>query len=55
MEAKTAKALRRRLGLTQVELAEQLELAPITIRRYEQGRHKIPRIYALALRYMTEH
>ena len=49
---------RKRLGLTQVRLAEELGIAQVTVILYERGKRydgtpvKIPRAVELAMRYL---
>ena len=43
------RALRKRLGLTQAQLAEALDMSRDQIVRFEGGRAKIPRVVVLAL------
>ena len=46
--------LRRRLGFTQVELAEQLGVHPITVSKWETGVHKVPTPVAKLLRLLDK-
>jgi len=50
MTADDLRALRKRLGMTQVQLAEALDVQPSTIANYEGGRgpYEIPRMVELA-------
>jgi len=49
MEAKEFKRKRIRLGLTQTELAEILDVKPNTVSRYETGTLTISKVVELAL------
>lgn len=49
MEAKDFKKKRGALGLSQVELAEMLDIKSNTISRYETGLLKIPKAIELAM------
>jgi transcriptional regulator with XRE-family HTH domain len=49
VEAKEFKRKRIRLGLTQTELAEMLDIKPNTISRYETGTLPISKVVELAL------
>jgi len=46
--------LRLQLGLTQRQLAEEIEVAEFTVWRWEKGHHKIPKIVALGIRKYVE-
>lgn len=46
-----ARDLRAKIGWSQSEAAEELELNINTVQRYEQGRGNIPKMYIQALRY----
>lgn len=47
------RALRRRLGLTQAQLAAALGMSRDQILRYEAGRAPIPRVVELAVRQIS--
>jgi DNA-binding transcriptional regulator YiaG len=52
----TGAALKRhrgRLGLTQVQLAERLEVHEITVVRWETGTVKIPKVVAMAIELLV--
>ena len=53
VEANPIRDLRRQIGVTQNELGTILNLTGETVRRYEQGRHKVPRIYVLSCLYLA--
>lgn len=46
---------RKRLGLTQVELAEALGLSRGTIQHLDRGAKDVPRIIRFAMAYLMEH
>jgi transcriptional regulator with XRE-family HTH domain len=46
------RAWRKERGLSQIELAELLEVVPLTVLRWENGQVAIPRTVELALRYL---
>lgn len=46
------KAYRKRLRMTQHELAEMLELTPSAISRWERGSRPIPRYLEIVLRHL---
>ena len=48
MTSKEFRLLRNRLGLTQVALADQLDISWITVSRLERG-IRVPKLYALAI------
>jgi DNA-binding transcriptional regulator YiaG len=45
--------LRRRLGLTQVELAERLGVHPLTVSRWERGQVRVTEPMARLLRLLA--
>jgi transcriptional regulator with XRE-family HTH domain len=49
MEAKEFRRRRIRLGVTQTELAEMLDVQPNTVSRYETGTLAISKVVELAL------
>jgi transcriptional regulator with XRE-family HTH domain len=49
VEAKEFRRRRIRLGITQTELAEMLDVKPNTVSRYETGTLNISRVVELAL------
>jgi transcriptional regulator with XRE-family HTH domain len=54
MTPREAKRLRKKLGLTQVELARKLGLHPMTISKWERGAEPIMKQTALVLRLLAE-
>lgn len=48
------RAWRKERGLSQIELAELLEVVPLTVLRWENGQVAIPRTVELALLYLSE-
>jgi len=48
------KALRRRLGLTQLELAIALRITPTTVARWEQGVRAVGPLATLALTHLAQ-
>jgi len=50
MNARQLKQRRRELRLTQSELAALLHVDPMTVSRWERGRHTVKEAVALALR-----
>ena len=49
MDGDTFRRKRERLGLTQEELAKRLDIARMTIYRYESGEKPIPKVVEMAL------
>jgi transcriptional regulator with XRE-family HTH domain len=49
MNPQDFKRRREDLGLTQEQLARELEVTTMTVSRYERGVHPIPHVLALAL------
>jgi transcriptional regulator with XRE-family HTH domain len=45
-------AIRRALGLSQVELARKLEISARAVSRYETGARRITKVLELAVRYL---
>lgn len=54
MTPEEMKALRKSLDLTQVELAERLEVEPNTVARWEQGLVKISKVVELAVKSLKK-
>lgn len=54
MTARQLKNLRRRLGWSQGQLAEELRLHPMTISKWERGVVEIPYLGELALKYIAD-
>jgi len=54
MTSEDLKALRTRLGLTQVELAERIGVARNTINRWEMGIRGIPEPVVRLMRYVAQ-
>jgi len=48
------RAWRKERGLSQIDLAELLEVVPLTVLRWENGQVGIPRTVELALLYLSE-
>lgn len=53
MDKSAFRRKRKRLGLTQEQLAKRLELSRVTIARYETGVIPIPRILEMALELLA--
>lgn len=49
------RAWRKAHALSQQDLAQRLEVTWVSVSRWENGHHPIPRIAELALRYLDEH
>lgn len=45
---------RKRLGLTQVELAQKLDVTPQTVANWERGRTRLPAYAVLSLRHLEQ-
>lgn len=54
MTGRSLRSARRRLGLTQAELASVLGLHPNTIARYERGELRTPVVVEAAVRWLLE-
>lgn len=54
MQAKDVKTKRERLGLTQVEFARLLDVAPNTVARWEQGVMAMHRNTAKVVKQITD-
>jgi transcriptional regulator with XRE-family HTH domain len=52
MDAETFRRKRERLGLTQEELGKRLDIARMTIYRYESGDRPIPKAVEMALQFI---
>jgi DNA-binding transcriptional regulator YiaG len=53
MTGNEARAIREGMGLSRPKLALHVGVDPSTIRRWEErGSHQVPRMYALALRWL---
>ena len=52
MDGDTFRRKRERLGLTQEELGRRLDIARMTIYRYESGETSIPKAVEMALQFI---
>jgi len=48
------KMIRRRLGLTQLDLAARLGVHPMTVSRWERSAHRVPAMAATLIRQMLQ-
>jgi len=54
MVSEELKSARKKLGYTQKQIAEALDIHPNTWAKWERGEHKIPAIGATAVRLLVE-
>ena len=55
MNAAQFKQLRKKMGLSQVELAQQLGVSRVAVYYWEHGQRGIDNVLELAMSYLAEH
>ena len=55
MNATQFKQLRKKMGLSQVELAQQLGISRVAVYYWEHGQRGIDKVLELAMAYLEEH